>query len=136
MVRLNVEEQKRAAVLDQVDRGEMAVIQAAEVLGLSPGHVTRLLAKYRKKGPIGLAHGNRGRTPAPALDPSVRDRVVELAQTKYARFNHQRLAEKLKEEGISLSPSSVRRILLDFGIGPPGSWSTMEQLTNPRDERG
>lgn len=117
MVTLNVEEQRRAAVLAKLDRGEMTLSEASEVTGLSLGHVRRLLVKYREKGPIALAHGNRGRKPARALDPSTKERVAELARTKYAGLDHRRLAELLEDEGIKLSPSSVRRILVATDLG-------------------
>ena len=116
MARLTVEEQRRAAVLGELDRGEMTSARAAEVLGLRRGHLRRLLAKYREKGPGALAHGNRGRKPANALDPTVTAKVAELARTKYAGLRAKHLAEKLGEEGIKISLSSVRRILIAFGV--------------------
>ncbi len=122
MVPLNSEEQRRAAVLDMVDRGEIAAVQAAEVLGLSPAYIKRLLARFREKGPRALAHGNRGRRPVHALDPSVTARVAELARTKYAGLNAKHLAEKLGEEGIRISRSSVRRILIAFGVDSLPGW--------------
>jgi hypothetical protein len=50
----------------------------------------------------------------------VRARVVALAQTTYQGCNHQQLSELLAErEGLALSRSSVRRILLDAGVASP-----------------
>ena len=124
MVPLKSEERRRAAVLDMVDRGEITAVQAAEVLGLSSAYVKRLLARYREKGPRALAHGNRGRKPVHALDPSVTARVAELARTKYAGLNAKHLAEKLGEDGIRISRSSVRRILIAFGVDDMPGWHT------------
>jgi hypothetical protein len=50
----------------------------------------------------------------------VRERVVELAQGKYAGFNHQHLTEKLAEvEGLALGRTTVRRLLAGVGLRSP-----------------
>src|SRR5450756_3043406 len=88
-ITLNKREQKRLLVLNQVIAGQIAAEGAAELLGLSERQVWRILAAYRKEGAASLVHGNRGRKPVNALESGLRDRVVELAKTKYAGFNHQ-----------------------------------------------
>ena len=124
MLRLTYEEQRRAAVLDDWDRGHTSAAEAATVLGLSPAYVRRLRVKYREKGPRALAHGNRGRRSAHSLDSSVTARVAELARTKYVGLTGKRLAEKLGEEGIKVSRSSVRRILISSGVERTAGWHT------------
>ena len=94
--------------------------EAVEVLGLSLRHVRRLLAAYRKEGAAALAHGNRGRKPSHALAAGMKRQVLKLAQSTYQGCNNQHFTELLAErEGISLSRSSVRRILLEAGIRSP-----------------
>ena len=120
MVTLNKKEQRRLVVLNQVDRGEMIGRQVAEVLDLSLRQVRRLLAAYRKEGAAALAHGNRGRKPHHALNEGQRKQVLALAQSTYTGCNTQHFTELLAErEGIALSRSSVRRILLKVGIKSP-----------------
>lgn len=117
---MNKKEQKRALVLGKIDRGEMTAAQAGEVIGLTVRQVRRLLVRYRRDGPRALAHGNRGRKPSHSLDPAIHFQVLELAQTKYVGFNHQHLTEKLQEEeGLGISRSSVRRILVGSGLRSP-----------------
>ncbi|MFH0913968.1 MAG: ISNCY family transposase [Chloroflexota bacterium] len=107
-------------VLSQVERGEKTGRQGAEVMGISLRHTRRLLAGYRKEGAAALAHGNRGRKPRHALSGALESQVLELAETKYEGFNTQHFTELLGErEGIKLSRSSVRRILLGGGIRSP-----------------
>jgi len=107
-------------VLNQVEGEEMIGREAAELLGLSLRHARRLLAAYRKEGAAALAHGNRGRKPHNALDEGVRRKVSELGGSTYRGCNNQHTAELLAErEGIILSRSSVRRILLGAGIRSP-----------------
>jgi transposase len=119
-VTLNKKEQRRLVVLNQVEVGRMRGREAAEVLTLSMRHVRRLLAAYRKEGAQALAHGNRGRRPRNALDEGLKEEVVELARSTYAGCNTQHFTELLAErEGINLSRSSVRLILLGAGIRSP-----------------
>lgn len=119
-VTLNKKEQRRLVVLNQVEVGRMRGREAAEVLTLSMRHVRRLLAAYRKEGAQALAHGNRGRRPRNALDEGQKEEVVELARSTYAGCNTQHFTELLAErEGINLSRSSVRLILLGAGIRSP-----------------
>jgi len=119
-VTLNGKEQKRLRVLNEVEMDRYTGKEAADMLDLSLRHVRRLLAVYRKEGVAALAHGNRGKKPPNAKDASLRKQVVELYQRKYVGFNTQHFTESLEErEGIQLSRSSVRNILLAVGIRSP-----------------
>ena len=70
---LTLKEQKRLKVNPDMASGEMKDLEAASVLGLSVGQVTRLMAGYRKKGAARLAHGNRGRVPHDKMAEQVRE---------------------------------------------------------------
>jgi transposase len=119
-VTLNPREQTRLKVLNEVNRGTIRIKQATVLMKISTRHAKRLLAGYRQRGAVALAHGNRGRLPCNKIDPVIREQVVELAKSKYIGFNQQHFSEKLQEqEGIPLSRSTVRRILLEKGIGSP-----------------
>ena len=119
-ITLNTQEQKRAMVLNQIQAGQLSVAQAAGVLDLSARHVRRILAAYEKEGPAVLAHGNRGRKPAHRSSEAVRAQVLDLARTKYQGCNQQHLRDLLPErEDITLSRSSVRRIMEQAGLAAP-----------------
>jgi transposase len=112
--------QQRVAVMHEVAQGAVAPADAAALLGVSERQVWRLLAAYRRAGAAGLRHGNTGRQPAHALESALRERVLALARSTYQGCNHQQLSELLAErEGIALSRSSVRRILLEGGLASP-----------------
>ncbi|MGH7428149.1 MAG: ISNCY family transposase [Candidatus Methylomirabilaceae bacterium] len=113
-------EQRRVIVLTQVRERRMDAAHAAALLGLSLRHCRRLLAAFRREGPAALAHGNRGRPAPNRVPPSLERRIVRLARTTYAGFNHQHLTEKLAEvHGIVLSRPTVHRILLAAGLPSP-----------------
>jgi transposase len=120
MVALNKKEQRRLMVLNEVEVGKVTVREAAEVLGLSLRHVRRIVTAYRKGGAQALAHGNRGRKPHNAFDDDLKRMVLELAQSTYTGCNTQHFTELLAErEGIAISRSTVRLILLQAGIRSP-----------------
>jgi transposase len=84
-------------------------------MGVSCRHAKRL-KKQAEGGIRGLAHGNRGRTPANALDPALRARVLELSEEKYPKFNDRHFAEMLAErEGIRVGRETVRLIRRSAG---------------------
>lgn len=119
-VTLSKKEQKRVMVINEMERGRLVGREAAVVLGISLRHLRRVTAAYRREGVVALAHGNRGRRPINAIEDTTKQRVVDLAVTKYLGFNQQHYTELLAEcEGISLSRSSVRNILLGWGIRSP-----------------
>jgi len=94
--------------------------EAAKVMGVSERHGWRILAAYRKEGAAALAHGNRGRTPANVTSLVIREQVVTLAKGRYSGVNHTHLAELLAErEGITISRSTLRRILTEAGLSSP-----------------
>lgn len=117
---LNKKEQNRVIVLNQVESKKLGIEKAAILLKISQRQVWRLIASYRKEGAAGLAHGNRGRKPANAFPEELKEEILQLATFKYTGFNHTFFTEKLAEsEGISLSRSCVRSILLEKGLRSP-----------------
>lgn len=111
---------RRALVLTRLVAGKVDEAEAALLLGLSPRSIRRLKVRYIENGPASLAHGNRGRRPAHALDPALAARVVRLTKTTYVGCNDSHLSELLSErEGISLSRATVQRILRAAGIASP-----------------
>lgn len=119
-VTLNIKEQKRLKVLNEVNAGNMTGQQAADLLGLSLRHVRRLLARYRQEGAAALAHGNRGRASPRRVPESVREKVVKLAKTTYHDYNDQHFTEELADHhAIVLSRPTVYRIRRDAGLASP-----------------
>lgn len=117
---LNKKEQRRLMVLNKLESGELKNREAAQLLCLSERHIKRLRSSYRLKAAEALAHGNRGRRPVNALGGETNISIVDLALGKYAGFNQQHFTEMLIErEGISVSRSTVRRILSKAGIHSP-----------------
>lgn len=119
-ITLTMKEQSRSAILSKLARSgkeKVTVAQLAQCLGLSERQVFRLKARYRKRGALGLAHGNRGRKSSRKMPQKIEERIVNLAQGKYQGFNDHHLTEKLCEvEGIRVSRPKVQRLLRAMGI--------------------
>lgn len=91
--------------------------EGALTLGISVRQIIRLKNKYKAEGEQGIAHKNRGRKPVHAISDDVKERTEKLYTTKYHGSNSCHFAELLEEhEGIKLSNSSTRRILLAKGL--------------------
>jgi transposase len=96
---------------------QWTVIEAAQLLGVSERHTWRLLAAYKEEGAAALAHGNRARLPSNTTPAALRTQVINLARDRYQGVNHTHFTELLAErEGIYLSRSTVRRLLVSAGL--------------------
>lgn len=117
---LSKQDEQRAIVLGQVGAGILGIAEAAALMGVSERQVRRLFAAYRREGPRGIVHGNRGRVPSHATSVEVRLQVIVLATGKYEGVNHTHLAELLSErEGLQVTRSTLRRILAGEGMRSP-----------------
>ena len=117
---LTQQEQGRLHTMNLVLERRIGVAEAACTLGLSERHAWRILAAYRRRGAAALAHGNRGRRPANITPEETRQKVISLARTTYAKFNHTHFAEMLVErEALTLSRFTVRGILVSAGLASP-----------------
>ncbi len=120
MTTLTMKEEKRIAVIQRVFRGELTMVEAALVLGVSERHSFRIKARMREEGVKGVIHGNRGRHCKRKLSLNKERRIVELAKGKYRGFNDRHLTEKLQEqEKLDVSREKVRQILRSHGIASP-----------------
>ena len=117
---LTSKEQKRLKVLNQVQVGRISGKRAAILLGVSVRQERRVMARYRRRGAAGLAHGNRGRPSRRRVPKAVRGKLLALAKGEFRDFNDQHFAEILAEEyAIRLSRSSVCRIRREAGLASP-----------------
>jgi len=110
----------RVYVIKSLVEDKMTSREAAEVLSLSERQIKRLKAGVKKDGEVFVIHKNRGHKPKHTIPGKIREEIVSLARNKYKGVNYTHLAELLREhEGISISQSSVSRILKAKGIKSP-----------------
>jgi transposase len=120
MTTLTMKEEKRLEIIQRVFRGELTVVEAGVVIGVSERQCYRIKARVTKRGAKGVVHGNRGRACKGKTKEKEVKRVVELAKGKYRGFNDRHLTEKLAEqEKLEISRETVRQILRSYGIASP-----------------
>ena len=61
MTTLTMKEEKRLELIQRVFRGELTVVEAGMVIGVSERQCYRIKAGVTKRGAKGVVHGNRGR---------------------------------------------------------------------------
>ena len=132
---LTMAEVKRVEVIQRVFRGEVTMVEAAMVLGVTERHSYRIKARIRKEGVQGVVHGNRGRICKRKLSEKTKRRIVEPARGKYRGFNDHHLSEKLVEvEGIKACREKIRQILKGQG-DLVFLQATPQQTSKPKGEK-
>ena len=81
-------ELQRVKVIENAVSGRITVQEASGLLGLSTRQIKRLKARYEPEQVDSGRHGNRGQPKPWAIGEAVKQRIVELARTKYAGFNN------------------------------------------------
>jgi transposase len=132
---VDARDQQRIDVLARWREGTLTVAEAAALLGSSERTAWRLRRRFATMGIEGIVHGNRGRASPRRSSAATRERIVELAKTRYHGVNDSHLAELLAEdEGIIIGRSSLQRLLRRAGVGttrtrrPPKYRSRRERM--------
>ena len=110
-IRMSVRERDRLEVLGRVKRGELTMVAASRLLGLSLRQGRRVWRRYKAEGARGLPHLLRDRVSNRRLPEEFRDRVVKRYQERYGDFGATLACEKLQEDGLVLSPDSLVAVL-------------------------
>ncbi|SEK03963.1 Transposase [Sphingomonas sp. OV641] len=107
----------RFDTLMRLDRGEIRVADAMELLGLARRQVYRLLGRLRQDGASGMVSRKRGRPSNRRYSDAFRAEVVTLVREHYADFGPTLAREYLAERhGIGLSCETLRRIMMEAGL--------------------
>ena len=118
-VTLNQKQQRRIDILIRLDAGSTDDSTAAGLLGVSARHIRRMKAKFREGGIQTVIHGNQNRPPANRTDPTVIQRILELASPngKYHDLNVCHLKDMLaQEEEIIIGRSTLDRLMRQHGL--------------------
>ena len=111
-------ELRRAGVLARVESGELKLLDAAVVMGVTYRQSKRLAKRYREGGTVGLKHGGAGRESNRKKPKKFRERVMRLVGKKYSgeegeRFGPTLAAEYLeKKHVIEASKETVRQWMI------------------------
>jgi transposase len=133
---MSQEELRRVEVLVRVRSGQLRVVDASQLMGVSYRQAKRLWKRYRKEGPAGLKHRSAGRTSNRAYGPKFRQQVLRLVREKYGggvgeRFGPTLAAEHLSaEDGLGVNVETLRLWMLEAGL-----WSRERKRRKHRRRR-
>ncbi len=115
-----VKEINRLKILQDVIERNLRPGQAAEMLGITPRHCSRLLKRYRQSGPLGMNNQSRGRTGNRLLPISLTDLALSIIRERYRDFGPTLAREKLEEvHGLVLGKETIRRLMIKAGLWIP-----------------
>src|SRR6201992_72638 len=110
-------ELRRLEVLRDVDRGDLPICAAAQLLGRSERQVWRLLKAFRAEGAAGQVSKKRGRPSNRKTAAAVRTAALWIVRQNYADFGPTLAAEKLAgEHGFSFSSETLRKWMIEDGL--------------------
>jgi transposase len=119
---MSSKELRRAGVLARVVSGELKLVNAAVMMGVSYRHSKRLGRRYREEGAEGLKHRSAGRESNRKKAKKFRERVLRLVAKKYwgeegERFGPTLAAEHLaSDDHVELNVQTLRRWMLSAGL--------------------
>lgn len=115
-----VKEINRLKILQDVIDHNLRPGQAAEMLGITPRHCSRLLKRYRQSGLLGMNNQSRGRTGNRLLPASLTDQALSIIREHYRDFGPTLAREKLEEvHGLALGKETIRRLMIKAGLWIP-----------------
>lgn len=110
----------RLKILQDVIDRNLRPGQAAEMLGITPRHCSRLLKRYRQSEALGMNNQGRGRTGNRQLPISLTELALNIIRERYPDFGPTLAREKLAENhGIVLGKETLRRLMIKTGLWVP-----------------
>lgn len=117
MITLSHRELDRLTVVRAVVEKKLKQRQAAEQLRLSARQVKRLVRRYRREGPAGLASRRRGRPSNNRIAEPIRSQAVSLVGEHYRDFGPTLACEKLAQRHeVHVSVETVRQWMIAAGL--------------------
>ena len=115
-LRMSLKERIRLEALSRVKRGELTVVSAAELMGLSVRQARRVWKRFKEQADAGLVHRLRGRQSNHRMSQDLAERIVKHHQERYGDFGPTLACEKLAEEGLVLCPNTLTALLKERGL--------------------
>ena len=103
-------ERERMTIMTGVQRQELTLVQAGELMGVCYRQSKRIWRRYQDDGDAGLVHRLRGKPSARRKPPELRAQVLaRYAQERYADFGPTLMAEHLLKEKLVVDHETLRR---------------------------
>jgi transposase len=116
-ISMSQRERHRLEAFARVRRGEIRLVKASELLGLSYRQAKRCFARYQEEGDRGLVHRLRGQPSNRHTNARQKRRVLAVYEKKYDDYGPTLAAECLKDEdGMEVAVETLRQWLLAAGL--------------------
>lgn len=117
IISMSRKERKRLEAFSRVKMGDLTLVAAGEMLGLSYRQTKRAWARYKEQGDAGLVHRLRGRTSNRRSLEQHQQAALTLYREQYADYGPTLAAECLaKDDGIAVAVTTLRRWLSQAGL--------------------
>ncbi len=123
-------ERERLKILSRIKRGELKIVEAAELLGVCQRQARRQYQRYRQLGDRGLVHRGRGRPSNRGHAAKFKQQVLARYQERYPDFGPTLAAEKLQVDGLLVAAETLRRWLVRAGL-----WQQRRKRKKHRSQR-
>jgi hypothetical protein len=114
---MNVQDRNRLTVLSLLKSGAVSQTEAAVRLKMSTRQVRRLALRHALCGAAGVLHASRGQPSHNRAVAGLKDRAIELYQTRYKDFGPTLASEQLfKRDGLTVHPETLRLWLIEADL--------------------
>lgn len=114
---MGVKEAVRLAAVREAAAGRLSVRDGMRRTGLSRSQFQRYVRRYRRQGPSGIVHGNRGRASSRRTGEATRQRIITLLEGAVV-LNDCHVRDLLAEDDVVVSADTVRRVRQELGRPP------------------
>ena len=117
---MSQKERERIPVMKAIGKGELKLVKAAELLGVSYRQTRRIWRRYLADGDAGLVHRTRGKPGPRRKAKAFREEVLGFIRDRYPDFGPTLAAEYLADEhGLEVDHETLRRWLNAEGLRKP-----------------
>jgi hypothetical protein len=109
---MSVKELKRVSVIRQTREKQLTQVKAGALLGLTPHHIRRLIARVAQTGDHGLVHRGRGKPSNRQIPAAVKTKALTLYEKQYGDFGPTLAARRSWPSGMGgwFAPLSYPRV--------------------------
>jgi transposase-like protein len=135
-ISMSRKERKRLEAFSRVQSGDLTLVAAGELLGLSYRQTKRSWSRYRSQGDAGLAHRLRGRASNRQSQDELKERSLALFRSQYADYGPTLAAECMAaEDDVVVTVTTLRRWLSQAGLWQRRRKRQPHRRRRPRRER-
>ena len=135
-IQMSAKERARLEVFGRVLAGDVTLVKASELLGLSYRQAKRSWSRYREEGDVGLVHRLRGKASNRQSDGEKRAKVLHLYSKKYSDYGPTLASECLAaDDGLEIPVETLRRWLRSAGLWTRRRRHKPHRRRRPRKEQ-